>query len=149
MAEITATLRWQGGLHFTGMNQAGLHTSLDGNRTHGASPMDLLLEAVGACAAIDVVIILEKQRMPPVKFEISLTGARHMPEPGYFTEVTANFDLWGEGLGGDKVARAIALSFAKYCSVFHSLRKDLALTAQYRLHASGAAAAGEYHKVVL
>lgn len=147
MNEMTARLIWNGGLKFTGVNAGGIETALDGDHQAGASPMEILLEAVGACSAIDVVMIMEKARTPLARFEVSLEGDRHSPEPRYFTAVRARFDLWGEGLKSDKVARAIHLSFAKYCSVFHSLRPDLKLQPEFRIHAAGAEAAGEYSSV--
>jgi putative redox protein len=104
----------------------------------------LLLEAVGTCASVDVVLILDKMRTPVARLEVSLEGTRHSPEPRYYSSVRARFDVWGEGLSADKVERAIYLSFARYCSVYHSLRPDLQLHAQYRVHATGAEAAGDY-----
>ncbi len=147
MSDITAKLIWQNGLAFKGISQTGHETVLDGDRQTGASPMDLLLEAVGSCSAIDVVMILDKQRTPATRFELSLESDRHSPEPRYYTAIRIKFDVWGDGLQPDKVTRAISLSFAKYCSVFHSLRKDLKLTPEFRIHAAGAEAAGEYQTV--
>ena len=144
MSDMTAKLIWQNRLAFKGISQTGHETIIDGNRQTAASPMDLLLEAVGSCSAIDVVMILDKQRTPLSRFEISLESDRHSPEPRYYTAIRVRFDLWGDGLKPDKVARAISLSLAKYCSVFHSLRKDLQLTPEFRIHAADAEAAGEY-----
>ncbi len=147
MSDMTAKLIWNGGLKFTGVNASGIETAIDGDHQAGATPMEILLEAVGACSAIDVVLIMEKARTPLTRLEVSLDGDRHSPEPRYFTSVSARFDFWGEGLKADKVMRAINLSFAKYCSVFHSLRPDLKLQPEFRIHAAGAEAAGEYQLV--
>ncbi|MFN7945504.1 MAG: OsmC family protein [Blastocatellia bacterium] len=147
MSDVTAKLIWNGGLKFSGINASGLETAMDGDRQAGASPMDLLLEALGACSAIDVVIVMEKQRTPMTKFEVSLEADRHSPEPRYYTSVTMRFDAWGDELRPEKIERAISLSLAKYCSVFHSLRKDLQVYPEFRIHPSGAEAAGEYHPV--
>lgn len=146
---MTTKLIWNGRLQFIGTNHKGFETRFDGNTEMAASPMEILLEAVGACSAIDVVLILEKQRTPLQQFEIALEGDRHSPEPRYFTDIRVKFDLWGEALQPDKVARAISLSFEKYCSIFHSLRKDLRLQPAFRIHLSGAEAAGEYHSISL
>ncbi|HZS10243.1 MAG TPA: OsmC family protein [Blastocatellia bacterium] len=148
MSDVAAKLIWQSGLKFTGLNSGGLETAIDGDRQAGASPMDLLLEAVGACSAVDVVMILQKQRTPPERLEVSLEGERHSPEPRYYTMIRARFDLWGE-LSPAKVERAISLSFAKYCSVFHSLRPDLKLQPEYRIHGVGEAAQGNYQAVTI
>jgi putative redox protein len=147
MSEMTAKLIWRSGLKFTGVSASGIETAIDGDRQSGASPMELLLEAIAACASVDVVLILEKMRTPLARLEVNLEGDRHNPAPRYFTAVRARFDLWGESLKPDKVARAIHLSFAKYCSVYHSLRPDLSLQPEFRIHAAGAEAAGEYQVV--
>lgn len=147
MATVTTHLTWDGELQFTGKTASGLTTVMDGNRQAGASPMELLLEATGGCSAIDVVLILQKMRLNLARLEVSLDGERNETEPKYYTNITMRFDVWGEELSADKVARAINLSIGKYCSVFHSLRKDLQFAAEYRLHAAGAEATGDYQAV--
>lgn len=147
MATITTQLTWSGELQFTGKTAKGFATAMDGNTQVAASPMELLLEAVGGCSAIDVVLILQKMREPLERLEVALEGARNETEPKYFTAITVRFDVWGDGLSQDKVARAVNLSFAKYCSVFHSLRKDLQLTAEFRMHTAQSDLTSEYQKV--
>jgi putative redox protein len=149
MSDVQVKLSWNGGLKFTGVTAGGVVTALDGDRQAGASPVEILLEALGACTAIDVVLILDKQKTPAVQFEVTLAGDRHSPEPRYYTAVQMRFDVWGEGITPAKLERAIQLSIGKYCSVYHSLRSDLRLTSAYRIHAPNAAAAGEYAAVEL
>jgi putative redox protein len=147
MSDVTVKLNWNGGSAFTGLNSSGHETVIDGDKKSGASPVELLLEALGACSAIDVVIIMEKVRTPLQRLEVTLEGLRHSPEPRYYTDVRVNFDAWGEEINPDKLARAIYLSFAKYCSVYHSLRPDMKLQTGFRIHSSGAEAGGEYQPV--
>ncbi|MCG3159328.1 MAG: Protein YhfA [Acidobacteria bacterium] len=147
MSDISVKLNWNGGLKFTGVNAGGLETALDGDKQSGASPVELLVEALGACVAIDVVLILEKMRTPAAKFEMTLDADRHSPEPRYLTGVRIRFDVWGDGIKPDKLTRAINLSISKYCSVYHSLRDDLKLQPQFRIHAAGAETSGEYQTV--
>ncbi len=141
---VQTKLTWKSDLEFTGQNAKGFTTTMDGNTQAAPSPMELLLESIGGCSAIDVVLILQKMRAPLAKLEVALAGERNDTEPKYYKSIAMQFDAWGDGLSADKLARAINLSIAKYCSVFHSLRKDLQFTAQYRLHAAGADATGEF-----
>ena len=143
MTDISTSLKWNGELKFTGHNAKGFETDFDGNTQTSPSPMEVLLESVGSCSAIDVVLILQKMREPLTGVEVKLDGDRQAVEPRYFHTIRARFDLWGE-LSAEKVERAINLSFSKYCSVFHSLRSDLKLFAEYRLHSQNTTAAGEY-----
>lgn len=147
MSDLTVKLNWNGGLKFTGVNAGGLETAIDGDKQSGASPVELLLEALGACVSIDVVVVLEKVRTPAARLEVTLEGDRHSPEPRYLTEARMRFDVWGDGISPDKLARAINLSIAKYCSVYHSLRDDLKLQPQFRIHATGDEPAGDYQAV--
>lgn len=147
MSDVTVKLNWNGGLKFTGLDSQGHETIIDGDHQAGPSPVELLLEALGACSAIDVVIIMEKVRTPLQRLEVTLEGNRHSPEPRYYTDVRVRFDAWGDGINPDKLARAIALSFAKYCSVYLTLRPDMKLQPQFRIHLLNAEATGEYQAV--
>jgi putative redox protein len=149
MSDVSVKLNWDGEMRFTGVNAAGHETLIDGNKRAAASPVEVLLEALGACTGIDVVLILEKMRTPAERLEIALAGNRQQTEPRYYTEVRLRFDLWGDGINPDKLARAISLSLEKYCSVYHSLRPDLKTIAEFRIHAPGTEAAGEYQIVDL
>jgi len=144
MSDLTVKLNWNGGLRFTGVNAGGIETAIDGDSKSGASPVELLLEALGACVSVDVVLILKKMRAPALKVEVTLEADRHRKEPRYLTTAQMSFDVWGDGVTPDKLIRAINLSISKYCSVYHSLRDDLKLQSQFRIHATGAQASGDY-----
>lgn len=150
MSELATSLKWtKGSMKFIGRNAGGIKTIIDGDRQDGASPIELVLEALGSCPATDVVSIMEKMREPLTRLEIGLEADRHSPEPRYLTAVRVRFDAWGKGLNPEKVNRAIGLSFARYCSVFHTLRPDLKLKVEFRLHDADSEAAGEYELVEL
>jgi putative redox protein len=143
-------LNWNGGLKFTGVNAGRIETVIDGNHLDGASPVELLLGAVGACSAVDVVVIMEKVKTPLQRLEVIVDGDRRTAEPRYFESMRIRFDAWGENISPDKLARAINLSIGKYCSVYHSLRTDLKLQAQFRIHPPEVQvedAAGDYQPV--
>jgi putative redox protein len=147
MNDLTAKLNWNGGSRFTGVNAGGIETAIDADKQSGASPVELLLEALGACASADVISILEKMRTPAAKFEVTLTAACHRTDPHYLTCARMLFDVWGDGIAPDQLVRAINLSIGKYCVIYHSLRDDLKLLTQFRIHAIGAEASGDYQVV--
>lgn len=147
MGDVTVKLNWTGGLAFSAVNSTGIETVLDGNRQAGASPVEIMIEALGACSAIDVVVIMEKVKTPLQKLEVVVEAERRATEPRYVESAQIAFDAWGEGINTDKLARAINLSIGKYCSVFHSLRTDLKLVAKFRVHAADAAVSGDYQEV--
>ena len=147
MSDLTVKLNWNGGLRFTGVNAGGIETAIDGDSQSGATPVELLLEALGACVSVDVVLILEKMRTPASKVEVTIEADRRHTEPRYLTNARISFDVWGEGVTPDKLIRAINLSISKYCSVYHSLRDDLKLQSLFRIHATGAETSGDYQVV--
>jgi putative redox protein len=147
MSDLTTKLNWDGEFKFTGVNAGGIETLIDGDRQSGATPVELLLEALGACSAIDVVSILKKVRTPAEKFEVTLEADRNPVEPRYVTAVKMMFDVWGDEISHDKLVRAINLSISKYCSVYHSLRDDLKVQPLFRIHPAGAEASGDYQIV--
>ncbi len=147
MSDVTAKLVWQGGLGFTGTNAGGIETAIDGDHKTAASPVDLLVQSIGACAAVDVVLILDKMRTPAARLEVSLDADRHSPEPRYLTRTRLRFDIWGDAIKREKAARAVQLSLFKYCSVLSSLRSDMQTAAEFRLHPKGSAASGDYEPV--
>lgn len=124
----SVTLRWTGsGLQFRGAG-AQPHSPevvIDGDNEAGASPMQHLLLAAGSCAAIDVVLILQKMRVGLKKTEVRVEGVRRAEDPKRFVSVHFVFALGGHGLDMTKAERAVGLSVDKYCSVLHTLAADL------------------------
>lgn len=103
-------------------SQVTVHTDAAeeiGGRNAGVRPMELLLMGLASCSAIDVALILKKQRQEISDFRISVEGER-VEEEGTkrkpFRKIHLNFQLSGANLDEDKVTKAIALSMEKYCS---------------------------------
>ncbi len=93
-----------------------------GGHDRGVSPMQSLLMAMGSCSAIDVVMILQKQKQEIKDFQISIDGEREADkEPSLWKTIHAHFKLQGK-IDKDKALRAVELSMNKYCSVAATLR---------------------------
>lgn len=119
------SLIWKEGSRFEGVSRAGV-TGIDGDGRTGPSPVELLLESVGACAAVDVVEILRKGRQELRGLEVRVTAERREQAPRHLTRLDVEFRVRG-AVERPKAERAARLAFEKYCSVFHSLRPDLEL----------------------
>jgi putative redox protein len=88
----------------------------DGGR-HGASPMQHLLASIGACALMDVDVILKKKRLEYTNLRVECVGKRPdegTPKP--FQGVTLVFRLDGD-VPQKAFDDAVRLSVEKYCSV--------------------------------
>ena len=120
----TADLRWTGGLIFEATLQESAMI-LDSHGVDGPSPVDALAAALAGCMSVDVTDILLKGRHALRGLRSQLTADRAQDNPHRFVRVSLHFTIDGP-VPSDAVDRAIALSRDKYCSVWHSMRQDIA-----------------------
>ena len=130
-----ARLTLERDLYFTGTTQRGYEVEFDVRYEEGCSPTETLLLSIAGCLSIDVVHILRKMRCDITKFEISADGTRKPDPPQYYTSVDMMIHISGGGITPKKIDRAIALSKEKYCSVYHSLRKDIEVNINFEIEA--------------
>lgn len=128
----TIQLVWNGDFRFKGTARGGSITEIDGNSTDGTSPVDLLLESVGACAAIDVVDILKKSRQEVLGMAVEVEATRKDEPPRSVKRLNFRFRIKGP-VDQQKAERAVDLSLEKYCSVFHTLRMDISLDVEVKI----------------
>lgn len=118
-----------------GTNEDGVETRFDlttdeGGQNLAPGPMQTVAMALGACASIDVILILRKQRQPIDSFEVQVEYERAKDQvPAVFTDLHVHFALTGDGLAARKVQRAVSLGVFKYCSVSAMLGKTATITA--------------------
>ncbi|HUF09645.1 MAG TPA: OsmC family protein [Rhodothermales bacterium] len=100
-----------------------------GGTGQGASPMQMLIMAMGGCSGIDIVMILEKQRQTIDSFEMEIDAERPPGVVGApYHKVHAHYILTGE-IDPAKARRAVQLSVDKYCGVSNTLRPTAEITA--------------------
>jgi putative redox protein len=130
MTELTkpparVSLEWTGGLAFT--VRAGERTLVtDGNSNEGLSPVELMVASLAACMATDVVHILLKGRQPLRSLATRAVCDRAQTTPHRLVRAQLHFDVGGR-IDPLQLKRAIALSRDKYCSVWNTMRDDIAL----------------------
>ncbi len=92
-----------------------------GGNEKGIRPMQMLIAAIGGCSAIDIVMILKKQKQEISSFEMEINGERESSkEPSLWQDIHIDFILKGN-IDAEKAQRAIELSMDKYCSVSKTL----------------------------
>src|SRR6266480_5143068 len=79
----TAKVQWIGEQKFMAVSPSGHTLAMDSDRNSntGPGPMELLLMALGACTATDIVIILEKKRQKLESLEVVCSGERAAEQP--------------------------------------------------------------------
>jgi len=134
----TASVKWIGEQKFVATGPSGHAITLDSDRVSNQAPgpMELLLMALGACTATDVVTILEKKRQKLDSLEILCSGERAKQPPTVWIKLEILYRLRGQ-LDDAAVRHAIELSEDKYCSVAAMLRKTAALAWRYEILAPG------------
>jgi putative redox protein len=131
---IEAVLTWEGDLRFQGRSGSA-SLVLDSDGQAGPSPVQALVLALAGCMSVDVVHILERGRQPLRALTSHAHATRAAEEPHRLVAVELRFTVSGD-IPPDKVERAIALSHEKYCSVWHSLRQDIAFTTSFEVRAA-------------
>lgn len=112
--------------HFEAKNETGNIAHMDagegtGGHNKGVRPMQMLIMGLGGCSAIDIILILKKQKQVIEDFEISIDAEREKDkEPALWQFVEIHYKLKGK-IDIAKAERAVALSLEKYCSVSKTL----------------------------
>jgi putative redox protein len=130
----TASVTWIGEEKFAATSPSGHAIVLDSDSksNKAPTPMELLLMALGACTATDVVIVLKKKRQKLESLEVICSGERAPEPPKVWVKLELLYRLRGT-LEEAAVKRAIELSDEKYCSVSAMLRKSATLTWRYEI----------------
>ena len=127
--------------HFEAKGTSGVGVNIDANvdiggHNLGARPMELLLMGLGGCTAIDVILVLKKQRQVIEDLKISVEGERVQiegTEMKPFRKINVHFAFKGT-IDPEKIERAIKLSMEKYCSATAQLSASAEITHSYSLN---------------
>ena len=122
---MQAEVVWDGSSKMTGINQSGQEIKMDWE--DGPSPMQILLQMVGACSLVDVVNSLENRRNLE-SASISMVAERAEDPPRKFTSIHMIYYVHGEDIPEKMVNRVIEASHEKYCSVSNTLSEDVKIT---------------------
>lgn len=124
--------------HFQATGTSGIALDIDGSvdiggHNAGARPMEMLLMGLASCSAIDVILILKKQKQVVEDFRLSVDGLREKDvTPAPFQKIHVHYVFKGQ-LDGEKVRRAIDLSMDKYCSATAQLRPTAKITYSFEI----------------
>ncbi len=122
--ETIATVRHVADAKFDATTVSGHTVRLEGGEKEtGASPMELVLAALGGCSTVTIVEFLDKMRQPFTSLEVELSAERAEEPPRVYTKIHAHYRVGGE-VDHDRIAHAVNLTHEKYCSVHTMLEKS-------------------------
>ena len=133
--DTKAIVHFAGNDFFVGVTPSGHAQAIetDSDRASAATPMELLLIALGSCTAVDVISILKKKRQQVTDYRVEVTGARREEHPHSYTRLEVKHIVRGHAVSEAAVARAIELSDTKYCSVAATLRGTTEIVTSYEI----------------
>ena len=120
MTEARTT--WIEKQRFNGIASSGHEIVVDGDKTAGNSPMELVLIGLCGCTGYDVVSILQKKREPLTSLEVRAEAERAAEPPSVYTAIKLIYRVGGK-VSRKAVEDAVHLSEEKYCSVSAMLQK--------------------------
>ena len=127
---MECTINWMpsNGMAFSAETGSGHLLTMDGapeggGRNLAPRPMETLLAGAGACAAYDVVLILQRGRHAISGCKVQVQADRAEVDPKVFTRIVMTFVVTGKNLPETAVQRAVQMSHDKYCSATAMLSK--------------------------
>jgi putative redox protein len=98
-----------------------------------ATPVEVLLAALGGCTGMDVASILRKKRQDVRAYEVIVSGEQREEHPRRYARIDVLHRLTGQNLSPAAVQEAITLSDTKYCAVHASLSHDIEITSRFEI----------------
>jgi len=136
---VEAKLNWIDGERFVALASSGHAIVIDSDRQRNTAPgpMELVLLALCACTATDVVMILSKKREPFTGVEVRAEAERAQHPPAVYTAIKLIYTVSGE-VSAKAVEDAVRLSEEKYCSVSAMLKSTARITTEVHLRSEDA-----------
>ena len=134
-ADPKAVIEWKGADLFVANTPSNNAVTIDtDHRRHSAaSPMELLLLALGSCTGVDVISILHKRREDVTDYRIEVRGQRRDEHPRGYKRMEVHHIVTGRNISEQSVAKAIELSETKYCSVAATLRPTAEIVSTFEI----------------
>ena len=135
MAATEAVVHYAGNDFFIGISPGGhaLTMETNGERDAAATPVELLLVALGGCMGSDIVDILRKKRERVTAYRVEVRGERRADFPRSWKTIRLHHVIQGEHISEAAVKQAIELSDTKYCSVAATLRPTTEISVTYEI----------------
>ncbi|MEZ9174771.1 OsmC family protein [Vibrio kanaloae] len=125
---MKAEVTWIEDLKFVGKTDKNQEIIFGSGDSTIVSPMEMVLMAAGGCSSVDVVDGLKSADQDITSCNAKLETTRRETAPKLFTVINIHFEVSGDNLDPELVAKACADSLEKYCSVCLMLGASVEMT---------------------
>ncbi|EGQ9576157.1 OsmC family protein [Vibrio alginolyticus] len=130
---MKAEVKWIEDLKFVGKTDKNQEITMASGDSTYFSPMEMVLMAAGGCSSVDVVDGLKTAGQKVSSVNAKLTTERRETAPRIFTQVNIHFEVSGDELDPEVVAKVAADSLEKYCSVCLMLGEGVEMTHSWEI----------------
>jgi len=129
---VKVATRYEGGKRFSGGEGAST-VLMDAGQQHGGrgeahTPKQIVLQGLAGCAGIDVVMILEKKRVPFDGLTIEVEADETKYHPVVFKKIHITYRARAPESSRAEIEHAIMLSERTFCGVSAMLKKTAEIT---------------------
>lgn len=104
-----------------------------GGQGKGHRPLEMLLVGLGGCMAMDAVSILRKKRQDFTHFQATFETQQAGEHPKTYTTINIHFTAGGPNISEEALARALELSYTRYCPANAMLREAAEIHYTYEI----------------
>ncbi|HHX8698869.1 TPA: OsmC family protein [Vibrio diabolicus] len=130
---MKAEVTWIEDLKFVGKADKKQEIIFGAGDSTIVSPMEMVLMAAGGCSSVDVVDGLKTAGQKVLSVNAKLITERRETAPRIFTQVNIHFEVSGDELDPEVVAKVAADSLEKYCSVCLMLGEGVEMTHSWEI----------------
>ncbi len=118
---------------YEAVNENGNRVTIDTRKVEerqNQSPTELLLSALAACGAVDIVLMLKKRKKAVQDLIIETRGTRREDAPRFFTDIHCHYILTSADATEEEFQKIAHLALEKYCSVASSLKSKVTFSVE-------------------
>jgi putative redox protein len=138
--EKRVTVQHESGMRLVARTGSGHSVEFDdGEDDTGPRPTEVVLAALAACSAMDVLSVALKKRQNVVAYRVEVRAVQRDEYPQVFTEIDLVHVVEGDAVETKAIRRCIELSATRYCPVSAMLSAGAtAIHHRYRIVRTGA-----------
>ena len=133
---MKVTLGYKADEAYYAVNEQGNRVEIDmlsPDQKNAQSPMQLLLSALVACAAVDIVSMVKKRRKTLIDLKGEAEGIRREEIPKKFVEIHVKYTFVSPDLTDQEAERIVGLGTSKYCSVAATINESTKITHSFEI----------------